>query len=113
MQTTGVVIIGAGVTGVTIARLLQKAGFHDCVILEAEAEAGGLCRSQVIDGHVLDLGGGHLLCSRYPEVYRFIFEHMPESEFNLFERVSKIRLGEHLIDYPVEYNLWQLPIEDQ
>ena len=54
---------------------------------------------------------GHLLCSKYPEVLEFIFDHLPESEFNVFERVSKISLANDIIDYPIEYNLWQLPIE--
>ena len=108
-----VIILGAGITGVTVARLLQQSGISDFVILEALEEAGGLCRSKVIDGHVLDTGGGHFLCTRHSEVYDFIFSHLPESEFNKFDRVSKIKLGDNRIDYPIEYNLWQLPLEDQ
>ncbi|MGE0449030.1 MAG: NAD(P)/FAD-dependent oxidoreductase [Vicinamibacterales bacterium] len=113
MQSLDVVIVGAGITGVAVARLLQQAGVDDCLVLEAEPEAGGLCRTRAIDGHVLDIGGGHLLCSKYQEVYDFIFQHLPESEFNRFERVSKIALGDEVIDYPIEYNLWQLPVDQQ
>jgi protoporphyrinogen oxidase len=107
------VIVGAGITGITVARLLQQRGFDDLVILEKESEPGGLCRSKLINGHVLDIGGGHFLCSRYPEVYQFIFAHLPESEFNCFTRVSKLVLGGDVIDYPLEYNIWQLPKERQ
>ena len=113
LKTVGTVIIGGGITGVTVGRLLQQGGFDDFVILEKELEPGGLCRSRVIGGHVLDLGGGHLLCSKYRDVYQFIFDHLPASEFNSFDRVSKIALHDHVIDYPIEYNLWQLPIDEQ
>ena len=113
LQPVGVVIVGAGITGVTVARLLQQRGLDDFVILEAEPEPGGLCRSRLVGDHVLDLSGGHFLCSKYPEVYDFIFSHLPESEFGSFQRVSKVRLGEDVIDYPIEYNIWQLPREKQ
>jgi len=106
-----VVIVGGGITGVAVGRLLQLGGLKDFVILEKESEPGGLCRSRSVDGHILDLGGGHLLASKYQEAYDFIFAHLPKSEFNSFERVSKILLGDHLIDYPIEYCLAQLPLE--
>jgi protoporphyrinogen oxidase len=112
-QQVAIVIIGGGMTGIAVARLLQLGGFKDFVVLEKAAEAGGLCRSRTTGGHVLDEGGGHFLCSKYPEVYDFIFDHLPRSEFNTFERVSKISLQGSIIDYPVEYNLWQLPVERQ
>ena len=108
---TKFLIIGAGITGCTVARLLQQRGEHDAVILEAGSEPGGLCRTREIRGHILDIGGGRFLCSRFPEVYEFIFSHLPRSEFNHFERVSKISLDGHVIDYPIEFNLWQLPPE--
>lgn len=104
-----IVIIGAGISGVSFGRMLQLAGFEDFVILEAEASPGGLCRSQRIDGHVLDIGGGHFLCTRYPAVYEFIFSHIGKSEFHEFGRRSKVRIDGAYVDYPLEYNLWQLP----
>jgi protoporphyrinogen oxidase len=105
---TKYLIIGAGITGCTVARLLQMQGEHDVILLEANDEAGGLSRTKQIGPHVLDTGGGHFLCTRYQEVYDFIFAHLPESEFNRFERVSKVELDGEIIDYPVEFNLWQL-----
>lgn len=104
-----IVIIGAGISGVSFGRMLQLAGFEDFVILEAEDSPGGLCRSQRIDGHVLDIGGGHFLCTRYPEVYDFIFGHIAKSEFHEFGRRSKVCIDGTYVDYPLEYNLWQLP----
>jgi len=111
LQNIGVIIVGGGITGISFGRLLQLGGFEDFLILEKEETAGGLCQSQCIKGHVLDLGGGHLLCSRHPEVYDFIFAHIPADEFHTFERVSKIAFDNETVDYPIEYNLWQLPLE--
>ncbi len=112
-QRVGIVIVGAGITGAAVARLLQRAGFDSFVLLEKASQPGGLCRSRTVQGHVLDTGGGHFLCSKYPDVYDFIFDHLPKSEFNTFERVSKIALHGEVIDYPIEYSLWQLPRERQ
>ncbi len=107
-------IIGAGMTGVSLARMLQLRGETNFLVLEAAPTAGGLCRSVEVQGHHLDLGGGHFLCTKYPRVYDFIFAHLPKEEFNRFTRVSKIRLDDGLaVDYPLESNIWQLPVEKQ
>lgn len=108
-MTYDYIIIGAGITGVTAARLLQLAGVKRVLVLEAAPEIGGLCRTKEINGHVLDTGGGHFLCTKHPEVYDFVFGHMPKSEFNHFNRVSRIEVEGCETDYPLESNLWQLP----
>jgi protoporphyrinogen oxidase len=77
--------------------------------LEKEAIAGGLCRSQEVDGAPLDIGGGHFLDMRKKEVLDFLFRFMPRSEWRFHQRVSKIMIHGHLIDHPLEANLWQLP----
>lgn len=103
------IIVGAGMSGVAFARLLQMSGVQNFILLESAAQPGGLCRSQRVGGHVIDTGGGHFLCTKHEEVYRFIFSHLPREEFVRHERVSKVRVRGHEIDYPIESNLWQLP----
>lgn len=110
-MTYDYIVIGAGISGVTAARLLQLSGVERVCVLEAAPVAGGLCRTKKIGGHVLDTGGGHFLCTRYPEVYQFIFDHLPKDEFNYFDRISRISIEGHEIDYPLESNIWQLPPE--
>lgn len=44
-RRTGVLIIGAGVAGLSAAWRLQRAGFQDFAVLELEAQAGGNSRS--------------------------------------------------------------------
>jgi protoporphyrinogen oxidase len=108
-MTYDYIIIGGGITGVTFARLLQLSGVERVCVLEAADEPGGLCRTREIGGHVLDTGGGHFLCTKHPEVYDFVFRHLPREEFNYFERVSRIAVDGCEVDYPLESNLWQLP----
>jgi protoporphyrinogen oxidase len=50
-----VLIVGAGLTGLTAGTLLAEAG-RPCLIVERESEPGGLCRSFTLDGIVFDLG---------------------------------------------------------
>lgn len=103
------VIIGGGISGIAAARLLQLSGVERVAVLEAEAEPGGLCRTREIGGHVLDTGGGHFLCTKYPEVYAFVFAHIARTEFNWFDRISRVAINGTEVDYPLESNLWQLP----
>lgn len=106
-------ILGAGAAGLTFASVLKKQGVTDFLVLEKETEAGGLCRSRMVDGSELDIGGGHFLDVRRPEVVDFIFEYMPRDEWNVFERDSRIEIHGTQIGHPFEANIWQLPRELQ
>ena len=86
------VIIGAGVTGLTICKKLREAGISNILVLEAESKVGGLCRTEKIDGHQLDVGGGHFFHTKYPEVFEYVFSYLPKLEFRYYKRVSKIAL---------------------
>ena len=48
-----VVVIGAGIAGLTAATLLAKAGF-DVTILENNSVVGGMCSSWTRNGYVID-----------------------------------------------------------
>lgn len=106
-------ILGAGPAGLTIANKLKKEGITDFCVLEKEKEAGGLCRSVEVDDAPFDIGGGHFLDVRRPHVNEFLFQFMPESEWNKYNRNSKIVVNDNIIDHPIEANIWQMKIEDQ
>ena len=71
-------ILGAGPAGLTVANRLKQVGVSNFLVLEKENEAGGLCRSKDIDGSAFDIGGGHFLDVRRPNVNAFLFGFMPE-----------------------------------
>lgn len=63
-----VIVIGAGLAGLSAARVLQRAGKR-VRVLEAAAEVGGRVRSRVVDGFTLD-AGYQVLFEAYPAVQR-------------------------------------------
>ena len=108
-------ILGAGPSGLALAHALLDRSFtlDDFIVLEKEAVAGGLCRSEMVDGAPLDTGGGHFLDVKQKDVLDFLFRFMPREEWELYDRVSKIRIRGMEIDHPLEANLWQFPCEVQ
>lgn len=101
-------ILGAGPAGLTLANKLLDRGEESFLVLEKENVAGGLCRSIDVDGSELDIGGGHFLDVRRPEVVEYMFKFMPENEWNKFERDSRIFIHDTYIGHPFEANIWQL-----
>ena len=56
-----IAILGGGLSGLALARLLHEKG-NDIVVLEAETAHGGLCRSKTEEGFTFDIGGSHISC---------------------------------------------------
>lgn len=107
------IILGAGPAGLTFANLLKKHGETSFLVLEAKTNAGGLCRSTIVDDSPLDIGGGHFLDVCRPKVNNFLFSFMPENEWDLYNRNSKIDINGMIIDHPIEANIWQMNIDKQ
>lgn len=107
------IILGAGPAGLSFANRLLERGETDFLVLEKEAEAGGLCRSMEVDGSPLDIGGGHFLDVRRPQVNAFLFQFMPESEWDKYDRDSRIQIGDEVVGHPMEANIWQMSLEKQ
>lgn len=106
-------ILGAGPAGLTVANRLKQLGITDFLVLEREETAGGLCRSIDVDGSPFDIGGGHFLDVRRHHVNEFLFEFMPEEEWDKYDRDSRIVVNGNVINHPIEANIWQMKIADQ
>lgn len=63
-----VLIVGAGLAGLTCARILFRAG-HQVTVLEADDDVGGRVRSDVHDGFIFDRGF-QVLFTAYPAARR-------------------------------------------
>jgi protoporphyrinogen oxidase len=103
-------ILGGGLTGVTLARLLAARN-EEIIVLEAGEKIGGLCQSVQQDGFTFDIGGSHIIFSRDQEVLSFMQEVI---EGNRCERSrnTKIYYKGLYIKYPFENGLFALPKED-
>ena len=113
MHKVKYLILGAGPAGLAFARTLLDCGETSFLVLEKEDEAGGLCRSTMVDGSPLDIGGGHFLDVRRPKVNELMFRFLPKEEWTLFERDSRIEVDQVTIGHPFEANIWQMPLEKQ
>jgi len=113
VNTYNYIILGAGPAGLSFAYTLLQHGEKSFIILEKEDTPGGLCRSKIIDGSPLDIGGGHFLDTTNQIALDFVFKFLNKDEWNLHNRKSTILLGDIQIDYPIESNIWQFPIMQQ
>lgn len=103
-----IVIIGAGLTGLSAAYHLEQNGFFDYVLLEKEASPGGLCRSVTQDGFTFDYTG-HLLHINDAYFRAFIEEIVGLDQFNTITRRSFVYSHGRYTRYPYQVNLFGLP----
>jgi protoporphyrinogen oxidase len=104
-------ILGGGLSGLTLARLLYERG-EDVIVLEAEPQIGGLCRSRTEQGFTFDTGGSHIIFSKDTEVLSFMRRMIQENE-QRNDRNTKIFFKGKYVKYPFENGLYELPEEDR
>jgi protoporphyrinogen oxidase len=95
-----VVIIGAGPAGLTAAYQLAKAGRRSTV-LEADDVVGGISRTVERDGWRFDIGG-HRFFTKVRPVEELWHEILPDEEFMLRPRKSRIYYRGKFYDYPLK-----------
>jgi protoporphyrinogen oxidase len=98
-RTAPVVVVGAGPAGLTAALLLARAG-RPVLVVEASDEVGGISRTVERDGWRFDLGG-HRFFTKVPEVERLWHEILPDGDFLIRPRMSRILYRGKLFDYPL------------
>ncbi len=107
------IILGAGITALTLLKKMRQKNITNILAIEKENMPGGLCRSFDVQGHVVDIGG-HFFQTKYKDVEDFLFESFPKDKwYQIDPRITKINIENKDIDYPLESNLWQLPINKQ
>ena len=94
-----VVVIGAGPAGLTAAYELARHG-GTCTVLEADDVVGGISRTVERDGWRFDIGG-HRFFTKVPEVEQLWHEILPDEEFLLRPRMSRIYYNGSFFDYPL------------
>lgn len=100
LQSPEVVIIGAGPAGLTAAFELSKAG-RVSTVLEATDMVGGISRTVERDGWRFDLGG-HRFFTKVQPVEDLWHEILPEEDFLMRPRMSRIFYDGKYFDYPLK-----------
>jgi UDP-galactopyranose mutase len=95
-----VVVIGAGPAGLTAAFELVKRDVPVTVI-EGDAMVGGISRTAEREGWRFDIGG-HRFFTKVPEVEALWHEILPDEDFIMRPRMSRIFYDGKLFDYPLK-----------
>lgn len=101
-------VLGGGLSGVVVAAHSR----HQCEVLEADDRPGGHCQSLLRDGYVFDVGGPHILFSRNQEILQRMIAALGDN-FTTQRRNSKVYYKGHIVKYPFENGLHDLPPDDR
>jgi protoporphyrinogen oxidase len=103
-----VVIVGGGISGLSIGSMLKDKG-NQAIILEKKTDVGGLIRCTVENNVLFHRVGGHVFNSKDNKVLQWFWSKFNrETEFIKAKRNAKILLGDKLIGYPIEDYLFEL-----
>lgn len=103
-----VAIIGAGISGLSVARMLKAKG-HAVTVYEKEATPGGLVRCENVDGILYHCVGGHVFNSRNQSVLDWFWQQLDKKDFDLATRHAVVSLHDgSRVDYPIENHLYQM-----
>ena len=100
-------VLGGGISGLSLVANLKA----DAEILEKADECGGLCSSIVEDGYTFDAAGPHILFSKNKDVLAYMVSVLGEN-VEKKRRENKIWFKGHLVKYPFENGLSDLPKDD-
>lgn len=106
-----IAVLGAGVSGLTAARLLKDSG-HEVIVYEKNHTVGGLARTRFTEGYLYDPHGGHILNSKHQEVMDWVFSIVPKEKWQYTERNAKIFFQGKYVSYPFELSLCELDVDD-
>lgn len=103
-----IAIIGAGVSGLSVARMLNSA--HKIKIFEKSDRAGGLIKCSVENGNLYHRVGGHVFNSKDKNVLNWFWNLFDkENDFIPAQRNVAIALDdEGIIGAPIENHIYQL-----
>jgi protoporphyrinogen oxidase len=118
MQHVEHLVIGAGISGLSYASHLRAAKARggeappEVLVLEADKEPGGYCKTIRQDGFVWDYSG-HFFHFKHADIEAWLRERMaPDEEVRTVEKRSFIRFKGGQVDFPFQKNIHQLPKDD-
>ena len=107
----GIAVLGAGVSGLTVARRLRDKGY-EVVVYDQNEKPGGLARSRMVGDYVYDPHGGHIFNSKNQKIVDWVFSLLSKDKWEYHVRNAKILFGNEYISYPFELSLCELAVDD-
>ena len=106
-------VIGAGVSGLGFANAIRErdGAPPSVLVLEADAEPGGYCKTIEQAGFTWDYSG-HFFHFRHPSIEAWLRERMAGVEVRTVAKRSTIRYRGRDIDFPFQLHIHQLPAEE-
>lgn len=106
-----VIVIGAGVSGLSIAQLLKNR--YNVVVLEKEDRPGGMIKCDHVNGHLFHRTGGHVFNTKRKDVLEWFWKLFNrDEEFVKADRNSVVSMTDgRLIAYPIENHGYQFSDE--
>lgn len=105
------IVVGAGISGLSIARLLNKD--NEVVVLEADSRPGGMIKCDSIEGSLFHRTGGHVFNTKRNDVMQWFWSFFDKDEqFTKALRNSSVVMGDgQIIPYPIENHAYLLDRE--
>jgi protoporphyrinogen oxidase len=110
-ESVRTLIVGAGMTGLATAAALGERGDDDYLVLEADREIGGWCKTVKKDGFVWDYSG-HFFHFKDPAIETWLRDRMPGQAIRTVEKRSYIAYEGTFVDFPFQKNIHQLPKDE-
>jgi protoporphyrinogen oxidase len=108
MESVRNLIVGAGISGLATAAFSPD---RDCLVLEADGEIGGYCKTIKRSGFVWDYSG-HFFHFKHPEIESWLRARMPGQTIRVVKKRSFISYRGRLVDFPFQKNIHQLPQDE-
>ncbi|WZN62748.1 putative adrenodoxin reductase [Chloropicon roscoffensis] len=115
VEEVGVLVVGAGPTGLGAATRLNQLGYEDWLLIDKFDEPGGLaCTDITPEGFLFDMGG-HVIFSHYQYFDELIDSAVGvgDEHWNTMQRISYVWIKNRWVAYPFQNNISALPKEDQ
>ena len=108
MKKRQVAVIGAGISGLTVAQLLKEK--YDVAVFEREDKPGGLIRCERVNGSLFHTCGGHVFNTKHEDVLGWVRSYVDfDKDFIKADRNSSIVFDDGLhVPYPIENHIYYL-----
>ncbi|EAI7302153.1 nucleotidyl-sugar pyranose mutase [Campylobacter coli] len=107
MSNRKIGIIGAGISGMSIARLLKDD--FEVEVLEKFNNVGGIARTKDVGGKPYHINGGHCFNSKFDDVLDFVFNTvLDKDKWNYLPRKAEILFKNNWVTYPIEFSIKEI-----